>query len=114
MKKLMLIAALLGASLTAMAQEWSLAGYWDVRSKATNVVVLRRIGLIEKPFGSSFDLEVDGFAGSDMDTNLVAGVSLGKTFSVAQNVDFKVAIAVATQESKPTGAGLILGVTIRF
>jgi hypothetical protein len=116
MKKLATLGLAMACLTPAFAQEnpYSLAVHWDFRTKTTNAVVLRQIGLIKRPFGAAFDLEVDGFAGSDIETNLVAGFSIGKTFPVAENVDFKFGVAVSTQENRPTGAGLLLGLTVRF
>lgn len=114
--KRLLVLLCLALSCIGFSQDhqWSIAAYWDARTKTTNAVVLRRIGIVEKPFGLKFDLEVDGFAGSDMDSNLLAGVSIGKTFPVAQNADFKFGLGVSTQQNKPSGIGLILGLAWRF
>lgn len=90
------------------------AAYWDLRTKTAAGVVLRRIGLIKQPLGFDFDLEVDGFAGADMDANILGGVSIGKTLHVAQNVDFKFGIAGTFSQNKPTGVGLLLGLGVRF
>lgn len=102
----------------AYAQEspkpWTLCVYWDARSKSTNYVILTKIGEVKRPLGLGFDLEIDAFAGSDAYANLVGGVSIGKTFPVAQNVDFKLGLGVSTQQGKPTGAGLLIGLTYRF
>ena len=115
MKKLLPLIALSAMSGMSLAQtDWSLACYWDARTKTTNAVVLRQIGTIKRPFGAQFDLEVDGFVGSDALSNIVGGISIGKTFPIAANVDFKFGLAISTQQSKPSGAGLLVGLTVRF
>ncbi len=116
MKKLLPLIALSAMSGATLAQEspWSIAAYWDARTKTTNAVVLRQIGTIRRPFGASFNLQVEGFVGSDIESNLVGGFALTNDFKVAENVDFKFGLAISTQQDKPSGAGLILGLTVRF
>lgn len=95
-------------------REWSLAAVWDFRTHTSSAVVLRNIGIVEKPLGLKFNLDVDGFAGADMDSNITGGVAIGHTFPVARNVDFKFGLAISATQNKPTGAGLLLGLTYRF
>lgn len=117
MRRALAILALCLSSVCAFAQEsgkWSMGIYWDLRTKTTSGIVLREVGKINRPFGSNLVLDVDAFAGSDLDNNLLAGFAVGKSFSVAQNVDFKFSVAAATAQNKPTGAGLIAVLTWRF
>lgn len=103
--------------IVAKAQEvrqWSIAAVWDFRTHTSSAVALRNIGTVDRPFGLGFNLDVDGFAGADMESNITGGVAIGHTFPVARNVDFKVGLAISATQNKPTGAGLLLGLTYRF
>lgn len=106
----------------ATAQEpqpspWSIAAYSDFRTKETSVVVLRRIGPLEKPFGLKVDLDIEAFAGSNMAGDSVVGVAATYTFGLAKNLDFKIGPATTWQPGqkfRDAGIGLILGVSYRF
>ena len=112
--KLLAVATLALASVGAYAGDWSLCAYWDARTKTTNAIVLTRLGTVDNIFGSKLSLEVDAFAGSDMDNNLLGGFAIGKTVPIAANASVKFGVGFATQQNKPVGAGLLLGVAWKF
>jgi len=117
MKRFLLLISLLVMTCISGAQEirqWSLAAVWDFRTHTSSAVVLRNIGTSDRPLGLKFSLEVDGFAGADLQSNITGGIAIGKTFPVAKNADFKFGIAISATQNKPTGAGLLLGITYRF
>lgn len=117
--KTLLLPALLAIAAIAPAQDptpqpWSIAAVWDFRTKTSSAVILRSIGKIEQPLGFKFDLDLDAFAGSDIDSNVTGGIAISKTFPAARNVDFKFGLAISATQNKPVGAGLLLGLTYRF
>lgn len=117
--KTLFLLALLAIAAIAPAQDptpqpWSIAAVWDFRTKTSSAVVLRNIGKIEQPLGFKFDLDLDAFAGSDIDSNVTGGLAISKTQAIAKNVDFKFGLTVSVTQNKPTGAGLLLGLTYRF
>jgi hypothetical protein len=96
---------------------WSIATYWDFRTKESSIVVLRKIGPLEKPFGTSLTLDIEGFAGSNVAGDAVVGVAVSGTFPVAKNLDFKIGAGTTWQPGQQlnsAGFGLLLGVSYRF
>lgn len=116
MKRLLLPLAILAIAPAAYCQELSgsLFAMWDLRTKTTSFVALRPIGKIDRPLGLNIQLDVDGFAGADTTNNMIGGFSVGKTFDLATNIQFKFALAATTSQSKPVGIGLIIGLGWRF
>lgn len=120
MKRTLLTAvALMSFAVPVVAQQspWSIATYFDFRTKESSVVVLRKIGPIEKPFGTNLTLDLEGFAGSNVAGDAVVGVAVSGTFPIAKNLDFKVGAGTTWQpgqQFRDAGFGLLLGVSYRF
>lgn len=96
---------------------WSVAYYADFRTHENSAVVLRRIGSLDQPLGLKCSFDIEGFAGSNMAGDLVAGVAISKFFPVAKNVDFKLGLGTTWQpgqQFKDAGVGLLIGLAYRF
>jgi hypothetical protein len=119
MKKLLAPVLLASIAVSAVAQQspWSIAVFSDFRTKESSIVVLRKIGPLEKPFGSNLTLDIEGFAGSNVAGEAVVGVAVSNTFAVAKNLDFKLGLGTTWQPGQQfnrAGIGLLLGISYRF
>lgn len=96
---------------------WSIAFYADFRTHESSAVILRRIGPLERLFGSNLSLDVEAFAGSNTAGEAVVGIALSKTINVAKQLDFKIGGGTTWQPTaklKDAGFGLLLGFSYRF
>ncbi len=120
MKKLFLpTLAVLALSATTLAQDnnWGISVYKDFRTHETSVVVLRRIGPLEKPFGLNVNFDIDAFAGTNMSGDAVVGAAVSYTFPLARNLDVKLGLGTTWQpgqQFRAAGVGALVGFTYRF
>lgn len=96
---------------------WSIATYYDFRTKDNSVVVLRKIGPLVDPLGLKVTLDIEGFAGANTAGDAVVGVAVSGTFPIAKNLDFKAGLGTTWKPGESfqhAGLGLLVGLSYRF
>lgn len=106
MKKLLVIAAMVGATGIGMAQQ-SLSGAWFLEPGYTSKpVVLVQLGTMRNVLSlRDFDLQINTLL-SPIGSVKIGG-AITTTFKIADNADFAVGLGVASR------VGIVIGITIR-
>ena len=114
MKKTVLALLICSTSIASAETNWAGALYYNLKDGKTSAVVLNKLTDFSH-VGGRFSLELDGFAGVALSGQVgTAGLALGKSFRLADQVSAFAGAAAAVSDGRPVSFGFIAGLSVRF